>query len=166
MLDPRIEGYIRTLHRINEIYSDYELDNGDLSEKIEYYYGKENYSDNEIKDLQNKCNLEWKNCLISLCKKTTNKIKDKEYYTNLLKNELKQCNKLNNELINEEKSLDEYETIFVNKLSALYNTVNRDIVKEEKNKSRFLLGIVVGVIMTLLTIGLSVFLYLKNASLC
>ena len=158
MPDPRIEGYLRTLHKINEIYSDYEIDNVDLSDKIDYYYSKNEYSDDEIKDLQNKCNFEWDNVLILLCEKLINKIEDKEYYTKLLKNELKQCKKIYNELINEEKTLDEYETIFNNKLSGLQDTVNSKIVKEEKDNSRFWLGVGAGVVMTLVTMGISFFI--------
>ena len=153
--DPRIEGYLRTLHRINEIYSDYEIDNVDLSDKIDYYYSKNDYSDDEIKNLQSKCNFEWKNVLKSLCEKLINIIENKEYYTKLLKNELKQGKKIYNELINEEKTLDEYDTIFANKLSVLQDTVNSKIVKEEKDKNRFWLGVGAGVVMTLVTIGIS-----------
>ena len=165
--DPRIEGYLRTLHRINEIYSDYEIDNVDLSDKIDYYYSKNDYSDDEIKDLQSKCNSEWKNVLISLCEKLKNKIEDKEYYTKLLKNELNQCKKIYNELINEEKTLDEYETIFGDKLSVLQDTVNSNIVKEEKDRNRFWIGVGVGVLMTIITIGLSIIIYLNSGgSIC
>lgn len=155
--NPRIEGYLRILYKINEIYSSYEIDNLDLLDEIEYYYSKNDYSDNEIKDLQNKCNSEWKNVLIPLCEKLKNKIESKEYYKKLLKSELKQCRKIYNEIVNEEKTLDEYETIFDNKLSGLQDTVDSKIAKEEKDDSRFWLGVGVGVVMTLVAIGIPFF---------
>ena len=158
MSNPKIEGYLRILYKINEIHSDYDIDNIDLLDEIEYYYGKNDYSDDEIKDLQDKCIIEWYNVLTSLCDKLINKIEGKEYYRKLLKKELKQGKKLYNGLINEEKTLDEYESIFDDKLSVLQDTVDSRIVKEEKDNGRFLWGLGVGIVMTLVAIGLSNFI--------
>lgn len=66
---------------------------------------KKEYSVEEISDLQNKCIIEWKTVLTSLCNNLKIKIESKELFIKLLKSEWKQVKKIEIELLNEKKHL-------------------------------------------------------------
>ena len=134
--DSGVVEYLRILYKINDIYSRYEIDDVDLLDEIEYYYAKKDYSVEEINELQNKCVIEWKTVLISLCNNLKTKIESKTFYTKLLKSELKQVNKIKIELHNEKKALDEYDDLFDNRLLNLRNEIEREIAKEENQNKK------------------------------
>ena len=147
--------YLRILYKINDIYSRYDLDDIDLLDLIEYYHTKKDYFVEEIDELQNKCIIEWKNVLISLCNNLKVKIESKGFYTKLLKSELKQVNKMKIELLNENKTLEEYEDLFDNKLLSLRDVVESKIAKEENQNQKFIFGIVVGLFFAVIGIIIS-----------
>ena len=147
--------YLRILYKINDIYSRYDLDDIDLLDLIEYYHTKKDYFVEEIDELQNKCIIEWKNVLISLCNNLKIKIESKGFYTKLLKSELKQVNKMKIELLNENKTLEEYEDLFDNKLLSLRDVVESKIAKEENQNQKFIFGIVVGLFFAVIGIIIS-----------
>lgn len=149
--------YLRILYKINDIYSRYDLDDIDLLDLIEYYHTKKDYFVEEIDELQNKCIIEWKNVLISLCNNLKIKIESKGFYTKLLKSELKQVNKMKIELLNENKTLEEYEDLFDNKLLSLRDVVESKIAKEENQNQKFIFGIVVGLFSAVIGIIISFF---------
>lgn len=149
--------YLRILYKINDIYSRYDLDDIDLLDLIEYYHTKKDYFVEEIDELQNKCIIEWKNVLISLCNNLKIKIESKGFYTKLLKSELKQVNKMKIELLNENKTLEEYEDLFDNKLLSLRDVVESKIAKEENQNQKFIFGMVVGLFLAVIGIIISFF---------
>ncbi len=139
MVNQKIADYLRILQKINEIYSRYKVDDDkDLLDEINYYESKDNYSDEEIKELQHKCEIEWKDVLIKLFDGLIAKINSKEDYKKILKVELNQARKVNQELVKEKKTLDEYEKIFDYKLNDLRNTVEREIAKCGIEDKRFI----------------------------
>jgi len=148
--DSGVVEYLRILYKINDIYSRYEIDDIDLLDEIEYYHAKKDYSTEEINELQNKCISEWKTVLTSLSNNLKTKIESKSFYTKLLKNELKEVKKIKIELHNEKKALDEYENLFDNKLLNLRNDIESKIAKEENQNRNFYLGILAGILLTII----------------
>lgn len=148
--------YLRILYKINDIYSRYEIDDIDLLDEIEYYHAKKDYSVKEINELQNKCIIEWKTVLTSLCNNLKTKIESKRFYTKLLNSELKQVKKIKIELFNEKKTLDEYEDLFDNKLLNLRDVVEKKIAKEENQNRKFYLGILVGIFLAIMGIIITI----------
>lgn len=153
-----IAEYLRILFKINDIYSRYEIDDIDLLDEIDYYHNKKDYSDKEIKDLQDKCGSEWEGVLTSLCENLINKIEAKKYYEKTLKTELKQIKKIYNELHNEEKTLDDYEQIFDNKLSSIRDIVDSNFAKEERENKKFVYGLIAGLLISMIGVAISYFI--------
>ena len=146
--------YMRILYKINDIYSRYEIDDIDLLDDIEYYNAKKYYPAEEINELQNKCISTWKTVLTTLCDNLKTQIKSNKYYTQLLKSELKQVKKIKIELLNETKTLDEYEDLFDNKLLSLRDGVESKIATEEyrsnQDKRKLCYAFVLGVISSII----------------
>lgn len=148
--NPIIKDYLRILYKINDIYIRFDLDEKDLEDEINYYHNKDAYSEEEIKELQNKCESEWKEVLIKLCNGLIAKIASKGDYKKILKVELNQAKKIYQELTKEDKTLDEYEKLFDNKYNDLRNTLEREIAKYEIENKRYANAILLGIISTIL----------------
>ena len=158
MPNPKIIYYLRILHKINDIYSRYELNDKDLEDEITYYYNKDGYSEEEIEELQNFCEIEWKNVLIKLCQGLITKIESKENYKKILNVELNKARKVYQELVKEKKTLDGYEKLYDNKLNDFRDTVEKEIAKYGIENKRFNLSIIIAIIIAVGSIILGAYL--------
>jgi hypothetical protein len=150
LVNQEVADYLRILQKINEIYSRYEVDDDkDLLDEINYYEGKDNYSEEEIKKIQNKCEIEWKDVLIKLFDGSIVLINSNEDYKKILNGELDQAKKVKQELIKEQKTLDEYEKIFDYKLNDLRKTIEREIAKYGIEHKRYIYSIIIAIIIAI-----------------
>lgn len=156
--NPKIESYLRILQKINDIYSDYEVADKDLLDEINYYEDKENFLEQEIKEIQNKCEIEWKELLIKLCENLITKIESRNDYKKILKVELKEARKIRQELIKEKKTIEEYEKTFDNRIIALRDSVEINIAKYGIEKDRFWINIVFAILIAVGSIFLGAYL--------
>lgn len=147
MPNPKIIDYLRVLYKINDIYIRYELNDKDLEDELNYYYNKDDYSEAEIKDLQNKCEIEWKDVLLKLCEGLIARINSKQDYKKILKPELDEAKRVYHELDKEKKTLDEYEKLFDNKLNELRDKIEKETAKYGIENKRFFLNIIIAIII-------------------
>lgn len=146
MTDQKAEGYVTSLLKINDIYShyDFEGDEKDLSDEIKYFSDKQNYSDDEIQHLQNKCINEWKEILIKICEILIRNVESDEIFQKILKVELKKVKKIRLDLEHGKKLPDEYEAIFNDKLDELKDVVEVKIDTKHIDKKLFNKSLVYG----------------------
>ncbi len=154
MDNPKSE-YLRILYKINEIYTRH-LPNEkyDLLNEIEHYSSKNNLTQNDLINLQNFCLNEWNKALKKLCALLIKKINSKSKFKEVLKIELKECEKINIKLENNCIEVSEYEQIYDEDLESLKDKVEVKFSIEKFERRKFwialILGLLFGIIASIL----------------
>lgn len=147
MVHPEVSDYIRILYKINEIYTKFnDIEYKDLTDDIDYYTNKKEYSVKEIQDMQDMCISEWKEALVKLSKALITKIESKTKYKKLMKIELKKVKSLHTQITKEKYKLDKYESLFEGAFTDLKDEIDKIIEYDKTENKRFVYGFLLGFI--------------------
>jgi len=159
--NPLLE-YTSILRKINDIYSQYlPKSNYDLLDVINHYESKKP-TKNILKQVEDRTKQEWEGVIISLCDELIKRLSKNKNTQKIYSKELDKAKKIKIGVKEDKLNLEDYDKIFTRDLLDLRRNVDSKLLKEKIEWNRFLwglglgllLGIIAGVISTLLIKGL------------